>query len=90
MRFLKQSISGGIGLGHQEFLSLLTSTKIIKRHEEAILATMKNGLSNARIEAINNKIKLSIRMAYGFRNIENLFSTIMLHCGCLVVKLPGL
>ena len=63
--------------------------KKIKRHEQAILATMKNGLSNARIEAINNKIKLSIRMAYGFRNIENLFSTIMLRCGGLVIKLPG-
>ena len=63
--------------------------KKILRHEEAILATMKYGLSNARIEAINNKIKLSIRMAYGFRNIENLFSTIMLRCGGLVVKLPG-
>lgn len=63
--------------------------KKILRHKDAILATMENGLSNARIEAINNKIKLSIRMAYGFRNIENLFSTIMLRCGGLAVKLPG-
>ncbi len=29
---------------------------------EAILSTMKHGLSNARIEATDNKIKLSTRM----------------------------
>lgn len=63
--------------------------KKIKRHREAILATISNGLSNARIEAINNKIKLSIRMSYGFRNIDNLFSMIMLRCGGLTIKLPG-
>ena len=28
-------------------------------------------MSNARIEATNNKIKLIIRKAYGFRNIQN-------------------
>ena len=36
-----------------------------------ILATAKHKLSNARIEATNNKIKLIIRRAYGFRNTDN-------------------
>lgn len=63
--------------------------KKIKRHEAAILETIKNDISNARIEAVNNKIKLSIRMAYGFRNIENLYSAIMLRCGGFDIKLPG-
>lgn len=31
--------------------------------------------SNARIKAVNNKIKLSIRMAYGFRNLQNMVDT---------------
>ena len=61
----------------------------IKRHKNAILATISHGISNARIEATNNKIKLSIRMAYGFRNISNLISMIMLRCGGLAVPLPG-
>ena len=61
----------------------------IKRHKNAILATISHGISNARIEATNNKIKLSIRMAYGFRNISNLISMIMLRCGGLAVSLPG-
>ena len=47
-----------------------------KRHNDVIIATIKHGISNARIEATNNKIKLSVRMAYGCRNIDNLISMI--------------
>ena len=66
----------------------------IRRHKNAIIATITNGISNARIEATNNKIKLSVRMAYGFlaygfRNIDNLISMIMLRCGGLNIGLPG-
>ena len=61
----------------------------IKRHKDAIIATIRHGISNARIEATNNKIKLSVRMAYGFRNIDNLISMIMLRCGGLNIDLPG-
>ena len=61
----------------------------IKRHMDAIAAAVLYGLSNARIEATNNKIKLSIRMAYGFRNIDNMISLILLRCGDLPVSLPG-
>ena len=61
----------------------------IKRHKDAIIATITHGISNARIEATNNKIKLSVRMSYGFRNIDNLISMIMLRCGGLNIGLPG-
>ena len=42
---------------------------------DAIVATVAYQISNARVEAANNKIKLTIRMAYGFRNIDNLGSS---------------
>ena len=61
----------------------------IKRHKKAILATIKYGLTNARIEAINNKIKVTIRMGYGYRNIDNLIALVRLRCGDLSVALPG-
>ena len=61
----------------------------IKRHKDEIIATIMHGISNARIEATNNKIKLSVRMAYGFRNIDNLISMIMLRCGGVNIDLPG-
>jgi transposase len=61
----------------------------IKRHFNAILAAAKHQLSNARIEAINNKIKLTIRMAFGFRNIDNLLAMVMLRCSNVHPRLPG-
>ena len=61
----------------------------IKRHKNAILATIRHGISNARMEATNNKVKLTIRMAYGFRNIDHLISAILLRCGSLPIYLPG-
>ena len=62
--------------------------KKINRHKQSILNTIEYGLTNARIEAINNKIKLSIRMAYGFRNIDNMMAMIMLRCSDIKVQLP--
>ena len=61
----------------------------IKRHKVAIIATITHGLSNARIEAVNNKIKVTIRMGYGFRNIDNLIALVRLKCGDYDVVLPG-
>ena len=61
----------------------------IKRHKEHILNTIRLGMSNARIEATNNKIKLIIRKAYGFRNIQNMLDMIYLVCSDLKVQLPN-
>lgn len=61
----------------------------IKRHKEHILNTIRLGMSNARIEATNNKIKLIIRKAYGFRNIQNMLDMVYLVCSDLRVPLPN-
>ena len=61
----------------------------IRRHEGNILNTIETQLSNARVESINNKIKLFIRKAYGFRNIQNLIDMIMLGCSKNFIPLPN-
>ena len=61
----------------------------VRRHKEHILNTIRYGMSNARIEATNNKIKVLIRKAYGFRNIQNLFDMIYLYCSDLKIPLPN-
>lgn len=61
----------------------------IKRHREHILNTIRLGMSNARIEATNNKIKLIVRKAYGFRNIQNMLDMVYLVCSDLRVPLPN-
>ena len=62
-------------------------SKKIRRHKEAIIATVRHGLSNARIESINNKIKVLIRKSYGFRNIQNLIDMIMIVCSRLYYEI---
>ena len=60
--------------------------KKIRRHKGHILNTIRLGLSNARIEATNNKIKLIIRKTYGFRNIQNMMDMV---CSNIRVPLPN-
>ena len=46
------------------------------------------GYSNARLEASDNRIKVTIRMAYGFHHVDNLTALITLRCGGLDIRLP--
>ncbi|WP_394877519.1 transposase [Bifidobacterium longum] len=72
--------------GIAEFARL--GEKIDRRHFD-ILRTTRAGLSNARLEAVNNKIKTTIKIGYGYRNLGNLIALIMLKCGGLNLRLPG-
>ena len=60
----------------------------IHRRRDDILGTIGPGYSNARLEAFNNKIKATIRMAYGFRHADNLIAMIKLRCSGLPTHLP--
>ena len=55
----------------------------VRRHREHIMNTIRHGMSNARIEATNNKIKLIIRKACGFRNIKNMLDMVYLVCSSI-------
>ena len=44
--------------------------KKIKRHWTNILNTIEHGLRSAKCESVNNTIKLILRRAYGFRNLQ--------------------
>ena len=61
----------------------------VRRKREGILRSIELGVSNARVEAVNNKIKVAIRQGYGFRNIDNLIALVMLRCSDLRPALPG-
>ena len=60
----------------------------IRTRRDDILTTIRLGCSNARIEAFNNKIKVTIRMAYGFRDTDNLIAMIKLRCSGPPIHLP--
>lgn len=61
----------------------------VRRKAEGIVRSIALGVSNARVEAVNNKIKVAIRQAYGFRNTGNLMALVMLRCSPLRPSLPG-
>ncbi len=69
-----------------EFVEL---SRKVRRKREGILRSIELGVSNARVEAVNNKIKVAIRQGYGFRNIDNLIALVMLMCSDLRPVLPG-
>lgn len=73
---------------HCRIPSFVELQKKICRHYNAILSTLSSGLSNARVEAVNNKIKLTIRMAYGFKNLDNMVDMVMLRCSNIKIPLP--
>ena len=72
--------------GIAEFSKL--GEKIARRHFD-ILRAIRTGLPNARLEAVNNKIKTTIKIGYGYRNLDNLIALVMLKCGRLDLQLPG-
>ncbi|MGH2713886.1 MAG: ISL3 family transposase, partial [Thermoleophilaceae bacterium] len=52
--------------------------RTLRRHREGILAAVRLGLSNARHEALNNKVRLNIRRAHGFHSAKAALALVML------------
>ncbi|WP_229028665.1 ISL3 family transposase [Bifidobacterium breve] len=73
---------------HSRIPEIVELCRKIRRRRDDILGTIGPGYSNARLEAFNNKIKVTIRMAYGFRHIDNLIAMIKLRCSGLPTHLP--
>jgi transposase len=61
----------------------------IKSHRAAIDAALDSGLSNARTESTNTKIRLLTRIAFGFHSAEPLIALAMLSLGGHRPVLPG-
>ena len=61
----------------------------IVRQLDPIHASLEHGLSNARTESVNTKIRLITRMAFGFHNPHALIALAMLALGGYRPDLPG-
>lgn len=62
--------------------------RTIRKHREGILAARRLRLSNARAEALNNKVKLIVRRAYGFHSARAALALVHLTCGPFTLTLP--
>jgi transposase len=77
-----------IWASHSCIPEIVELSRKIRRRRDDILRTIRLGYSNARLEAFNNRIKVTIRMAYGFHHVDNLIAMVMLRCGGLDIRLP--
>jgi transposase len=62
--------------------------KTIRKHREGILAARRLGLSNAPAEALNNKVKLIVRRAYGFHSAQAALALVHLTRRPITLTLP--
>lgn len=61
----------------------------LRRHRQAIENMLEHDLSNALIESTNTKLRLLMRMAFGFRDTNALIGLAMLALGGYRPDLPG-
>ena len=62
--------------------------KTIRKHRDGILAGIRLGVNQGRTEALNNKVRLITRRAYGFHSAKAALALIMLTCGPITLHLP--
>lgn len=68
-----------------EFVAL---GRTIREHRDGILAAIRLGLTNARVEGRNATIRLITRRAYGFHSAAAVAALVMLCCGPITLQLP--
>ena len=61
----------------------------VVRHRDAIVASIEHGLSNALVESMNTKIRLIVRVAFGFHSAEAIIALAMLSLGGHRPTLPA-
>jgi transposase len=70
-------------------LAFVKLARSITEHRAGIEAALTHGLSNARVESVNTKLRLLTRIAFGFRSPDALVALAMLDLGGLCPLIPG-
>lgn len=62
--------------------------RTIREHRAGILAAIRLGLTNARLEGLNSKIRLISHRSFGFHSATPLIALVYLCCGGIEIDLP--
>jgi len=62
--------------------------RTIRRHRAGILAAIRLGLSNGRLEGLNSRIRLISHRSFGFHSAAPLIALVYLCCSGIVIDLP--
>jgi len=66
----------------------ITLSRTIAKHRTGILAAVRLGVNNARHEALNGRVRLIMKRAYGFHSAKSALALIMLTLGPIDHVLP--
>jgi transposase len=62
--------------------------RTLREHRDGILAAIRLGLSNGRLEGLNSKIRLISHRSFGFHSAEALIALVYLCCTGIDITLP--
>jgi transposase len=62
--------------------------RTLRDHRDGILAAVRLGLSNGRLEGLNSKIRLISHRAFGFHSADPLIALVYLCCAGITIELP--
>jgi transposase len=62
--------------------------RTLREHRDGILAAIRLGLSNGRLEGLNSKIRLISHRSFGFHSAAALIALVYLCCSGTVIELP--
>ena len=62
--------------------------RTLRAHRDGILAAIRLGLSNGRLEGLNSKIRLISHRAFGFHSADPLIALVYLCCAGITIELP--
>jgi transposase len=62
--------------------------RTIRRHRAGILAAIRLGLSNGRLEGLNSRIRLISHRSFGFHSATPLIALVYLCCSGITIELP--
>ena len=68
--------------------AFVKAAKTIRKHRDGILAAIRLGINNARVEGLNSVVRLIIRRARGFHSADAALALVMLTCGPITLRLP--
>jgi transposase len=80
-RFISRAIRSRL----QPFVRL---GQTIRKHRDGILHAIRLGINQGRTEALNNKVRLITRRAYGFHSAKAALALVMVTCGSITLQPP--
>ena len=73
---------------HSRLAPFVRLARTLRAHRDGILAAIRLGLSNGRLEGLNSKIRLISHRAFGFHSADPLIALVYLCCAAVTIELP--